>query len=187
MAAEAPPPRSDSVSASLPSECDAPRWYACHTRSRAEKRVAQALKERTIEAYLPTLLRESIWSDRTRVVTIPLFPGYVFGRFQLGELHRVLSIMGVATVVRMSGRPSPIEDADIENIRRFVTGLAHVDDEIRPQPLQEGQRVRVISGPLAGVEGVVLQQRGRTSLLVGLRTIGQGIAVRIERQSLDAI
>jgi transcription antitermination factor NusG len=168
-------------------EMDAPRWYACHTHSRAEKRVAQLLTARTIEAFLPTAMRKSVWADRSVVLSIPLFPGYVFARFELRDWHRILSTPGVATVVRQAGRPAPITDAEIENVRRFAAGLNRLNGEREPQPFRDGQRVRVTAGPLEGVEGVVFLRRGRTSLMVGIRTIGQGIAVYVDGRVLQKI
>lgn len=166
---------------------DIANWYACHTRSRAEKRVARSLLEKTVEAYLPTLKRRTVWADRTKLVTFPLFPGYVFVRFALRDFHCILSIPGVATVVRLAGRPAPISNAEIENIRRFEAGLAGVEEPPEAQPFLDGHRVRVTGGPLEGVEGVVMRRRGRTTLHVGLRTIGQGIAVQIDSRLLEEI
>lgn len=164
-----------------------PHWYACHTRARHEKRVYEQLMRRGFEAYLPLLARERAWSDRRKVVEFPLFPGYVFGRFTLDALHRVLSIPGVATVVRHNGVPSPISDRELENVRLFVRVLAETGGEPEPAPLEPGQPVRVVHGPFAGVEAVVVERRGRRRVLVGLKTIGQGMEIDIDGRSLQAI
>jgi len=163
------------------------QWYVCYTRSRAEKRVERLLLERRIEAYLPTIELKRKWADRTRLVTFPLFPGYVFGRFTLHHLYRVLAIPGVSSVVRLGGRLAPIPDAEIENIRRLAAGLCGRDRQPELRPFQEGDTVRVSDGPFRGVEGVVIQVRGRAHVLVGLRAIGQCISLCIDEHLLEPI
>jgi transcription termination/antitermination protein NusG len=166
---------------------EAPHWYACHTRARHEKRVYEQLVRRGLDAYLPLLARERKWSDRRKVVEFPLFPGYVFSRFTLGELHTVLTVPGVATVVRHNGVPSPISERELENVRRFVEMLAATGQFPEPEPLEPGQPVRVLHGPFAGLEAVVVERRGRRRVLVGLTTIGQGMEIDIDGRNLQAI
>jgi transcription antitermination factor NusG len=145
------------------------------------------LVERSIDAYLPTMTLKRVWADRRKIVAFPLFPSYVFGRFELRELHRVLTIPGVATIVRIGGQPAPVPDADIENIRLLVAGLAKTDQRPELRPFQEGERVVVSDGPFRGIEGVVIQLRGGTHVLVGLRTIGYGLSVQIQERLLQSI
>jgi transcription antitermination factor NusG len=170
-----------------PQRHEVPRWFACYTRARAEKRVERMLLERSIDAYLPTMTLKRVWADRQKVVAFPLFPSYVFGRFELRDLHRVLTIPGVATVVRIGGQPAPVPDADIENIRRLVAGLTKTDQRPELRPFQEGERVVVSDGPFRGIEGVVTQLRGRAHVLVGLRTIGYSLSVQIQERLLQSI
>lgn len=172
----------------VPSELyERPRWYACYTRSRHEKRVEDQLAQRGFETYLPLLARARQWSDRQKVVEFPLFPGYVFGRFALEHIHQVLTVPGVATVIRHNGVPSPIADEELENVRRFVTALGETGQVPEPRALEPGQPVRVMRGPFEGVEGVVVERRGRRRVLVGLKTIGQGMEIDIDGQSLDPL
>ena len=165
------------------------RWYACYTRARAEKQVAKSLEDRGIASYLPVVNRERQWKDRKKVVPFPLFPSYVFGRFTLQDIHAVLRTRGVATTVRTSGgQPSPIVDDEIENVRRFATAIATtgLEPETRPM-LMEGQKVRVIEGPFEGVEGIVIESRGRKRVVVGITTIGQGLEVDIDARVLQPL
>lgn len=165
----------------------APHWYACYTRARHEKRVDEQLARRGFETYVPLLAQERQWSDRRKVVELPLFPGYVFSRFTLAEIHQVLMVPGVATVIRHSGHPSPIRDSDLENVRRFVAALSETGQIPEPRPLEPGQAVRVMHGPFEGVEGVVVERRGRRRVLVGLATIGQGMEIDIDGRSLQPL
>jgi transcription antitermination factor NusG len=160
-------------------------WYACYTRARHEKRVDEQLSQRGFETYVPLLAQERQWSDRRKVVELPIFPGYVFSRFPLSALHEVLTVPGLATVIRHNGVPSPIRDSDLENVRRFVAALAETGQVPEPRPLAPGEAVRVMHGPFAGVEGVVVERRGRRRVLVGLQTIGQGMEIDIDGRNLQ--
>lgn len=159
---------------------EGPSWFACYTRARHEKRVTRMLEERGFETYLPLVERESQWADRRRLVTLPLFPSYVFSRFALYDAHRVLGVPGVATLVKSNGRPAPIAEEELANVRLFVEGLkkAGLQPERRPY-LAEGDWVEVMDGALKGVRGVVMRSEGRRRVVIGLQAIGEGLAVDI--------
>jgi transcription antitermination factor NusG len=165
-------------------------WYALYTRARHEKRVDALLREWGVEAYLPLVFRARRWHDRKKVVPWPLFPSYVFARFRSEVRYGVLQTPGVASVVSCNGDPVPIPDDEIENVRRFATALN--ESGLQPEPtifLERGQPVRVVSEPFRGVEGVVLERRGRWRALVqvGVRAIGQGLKVELDVRSLKLI
>lgn len=169
-----------------------PRWYACYTRARHEKRVAAHLEERGFEVFLPLIPRERQWHDRTRTVRFPLFPGYVFCRFGLDRIYWVADAPGVATVVHFNGSPAPIADDEIRNIRRFARAVEETGIDTTPEPLpelEEGQPVRVVAGPFRGIEGTVVEQRsgGRMLIQIGLRVIGQGVKIEADGRSLKKI
>lgn len=165
-----------------------PHWYACYTRARHEKQVETQLKQRGLESYLPLVQQVRQWSDRKKAVQFPLFPSYVFGRFTLSEMHAVLTTPGVSTIVRANGYPTPIRERDLENVKTFVSALAEAGLEPDRRPfLLEGQWVRVLEGPFAGVEGIVVERRGRKRVLVGLAAIGQGLEIDIDTRLLKPI
>lgn len=166
---------------------EAPHWYALSTRARHEKRVQEQLAQRGLESYLPRVKRERQWSDRRKMVEFPLFPGYVFCRVKLDELPRALMVPGVAAVVRQNGVPSPVSEGELENVRRFVTALAEMGPAPEPEPLEAGQTVRVMHGPFEGIEAVVVERRGRRRVLVGLRTIGQGMEIDVDSRTLQPL
>lgn len=170
-------------------EAAEPRWYACYTRGRAEKKVGDLLPRLGVETYLPLVPRERQWADRTKQVDWPLFPSYVFARFSLREIGRVLRTPGIATVVRLGGEYVPIEEGEIANIRRFAEALAARGwDAVKPVTyIAVGERVRVIDGPFQGVEGVVVRRRKRDRLLVGLGAIRQGFEVDIPATQLRVL
>lgn len=167
---------------------DRERWFACYTRARHEKRVAALLRERDIESYLPLVPRVSQWKDRRREVEWPMFPSYVFARVAPAELHRIMTLPGIAAIVRTNGAPVSIRDADIANVRRFAEGLRRGGVKAEPVPyLEEGRWVEVCAGPLEGVRGVVVQRRTRRRVLVGLKAIGQALEVDVDVASLRAV
>jgi transcription antitermination factor NusG len=169
-------------------DADALRWYACYTRARAEKRVEQLLRERGFETFLPLVRRLSQWKDRRKRVDWPMFPSYVFSRFTLAESYRVLSVPGLAALVKVNGRPVPIAEEELDNVRRFARALQDGDAPPEPVPyLEEGEWVEVVGGAFAGVRGVVVERRGRRRVMVGLKTIGQGLEVDIDTRLLKAI
>ena len=163
-------------------------WYACYTRSRHEKRVNALLAHKGIESYLPLAPRVQQWSDRRRTVQWPMFPGYVFGRFSARDLHTVISLPGVSTVVASSGKPVPIGDDELDNVRRFADALANggLELELRSY-IAEGQWVQVTEGPLEGIRGIVIERRNRKRVIVGLRAIGQGLEVDVDTRFLKPI
>ena len=164
-------------------------WYALYTRSRHEKRVAETLAQRGFDTYLPTIPRVSVWHDRKKTVLWPLFPAYVFVRFRPADATKVLAIPGSVQVIGVAGRPAPIPDEEIENVRLFASCLAETGGEVpKSTPsIELGERVLVQSGPFAGIRGVVLEHRGveRVLIQIGLSVIGQSLKVELDAESLE--
>ena len=163
------------------------RWYALYTRSRHEKRVAEGLSERGFETYLPLVPRVSQWHDRKKTVHWPLFPGYVFVRFPPEDASRVLAVPGSVQVIRTAGRPAPIPDEEIDNVRLFAACLLETGVVPAPAPqVERGQSVVVQSGPFSGVRGLVLEQRGpdRVLIQIGLSAIGQALKIELHAEDL---
>ena len=164
------------------------RWYACYTRARHEKQVEQLLQQRGFRSYLPLIPLTRQWKDRKKLVEFPLFPSYVFGRFTLAEVHDVLTTPGVSTIVRANGFPTPIPERDIENVQRFAQALVQTGVQPEQRPfIAEGEWVKVVDGPFEGIEGVVIEQRGRKRVLVGVEAIGQGLEIDIDTGILKVI
>ncbi|HEX2166783.1 MAG TPA: UpxY family transcription antiterminator [Longimicrobiales bacterium] len=164
------------------------RWYACYTRARHEKQVDRLLQERGFDTFLPLVPRVSQWKDRKKIVEWPLFPSYVFSRFALTDAQRVVATPGVAGLVKTEGRPTPIADDEVENVRRFAHALAGGDVEVEHRPyLAEGEWVEVMDGPFQGIRGVVVEQRNRRRVLIGLKAIGQALEIDIDTRALRPV
>lgn len=154
-----------------------PSWYAVWTRSRAEKAVHLELTRRDLEAFLPTIPRWSRWKDRRKRIDWPLFPGYVFARFDSADALRVLTCHGVATIVSFNGEIAPIPDGEIDAVRRLVESTLRYD----PCPLvSEGARVEVIDGPLKGVTGLLVKKDRHARLVLSVDIIGRAVATTVD-------
>jgi transcription antitermination factor NusG len=154
-----------------------PHWYAAYTCANHEKSVTQKLQQRSVEFFLP--LYESVrrWQDRRVRLELPLFPGYVFVRLSLRNRLQVLEIPGIVRLVGFNGHPTPLPTEDIEMIRSCFDRR----HPLKPHSyVQRGQRVRVLSGPLEGLTGMVVRQRNRTRFVISLELLMRSVAVDVD-------
>ncbi len=158
-----------------------PLWYAVYTNANHEKRVAQQLGQRSIEHLLPLYDSVRSWKDRRVRLQMPLFPGYVFVHFSLRDRLRVLQIPSVAHLVSFGGHPAPVPESDIQSIQNCLNRGHHVE----PYPyLQAGRRARVSSGPLRGLEGIIVRRKNRTRFILSFDLIMRSVAVEIDHIDL---
>ncbi|HZQ17952.1 MAG TPA: UpxY family transcription antiterminator [Terriglobales bacterium] len=154
-----------------------PAWYAAYTCARHEKRVAQQLKDRGIEYFLPLYRSVRRWKDRKKELELVLFPSYVFVRIELIARLQVLQLPGVVRFVAFDGRPAVLPGTDIEALRN---GLSHnVIAEHHPF-LNVGRRVKVVYGPLSGAEGILVRRKSESRLVISIEAIMRSIAVEID-------
>lgn len=157
------------------------RWYACRTRARAEKKVDRLLAAAGVESYVPLIERTQQWSDRSKRVQFPLFPGYVFARFSLASLPEIVRTPSLIEVVRVDGAPSPVKETEIASVRALVDGAQKLGDEPEPHEYwSRGQDVRVVRGPFEGLQGILTEVRGRTRIVVRLEAIRQAVSVEMD-------
>lgn len=161
-------------------------WYAVQTRARHEKRVVQRLQEQGLTTFLPVVNEVHRWSDRKKTVELPLFGCYVFVR--VAEMRedrlRVCNVEGVFRIVGGKGEGVPIPDEQIEAVRSITTQqLAWSEHPF----LKIGQRIRIRSGALAGVEGILTARNGDRTLVVSVDAIQRSLAVRIEGYDVDPL
>ncbi len=153
-------------------------WFAIYTRSRHEKLVAQQLEGKQIPTFLPLHREVHRWQDRYQQVDMPLFRGYVFAQFERLSPARftVLRTNGVVRIVRFGLEDTPVPAEQIEALRRVLESRALVHSH---RYLQVGQRVKVISGALAGVEGILARVKKRDRLVIAVEPIRQAVAVEL--------
>jgi len=159
-------------------------WYAVQTCANHEKRVLQQLGLRTVEAYLPQYESVRRWKDRRVRLHLPLFPGYVFVHLALRDRLRVLQTPSVVRLVGFGGQPAALPDHEIEALRQ---GLAR-EMRIEPHPyLKVGHRVRVRTGPLRGLEGILVRKKNVSRLVVSLDLIMRSVAAEIDVAELEPV
>jgi len=165
---------------------ETPSWYAVHTRSRHEKKVADEIQDKGIRSFLPLVTRVHRWSDRRKEVQLPLFPGYVFVCTTPSAETRisVLRTPGVAGFVGSQGRGTPIPDKQIEDIRVILD--RNVPFELYPF-LELNQRVRIRGGSLDGVEGTLVAKNSDQSLVVSIELIKRSVLVRVSGYELERV
>jgi transcription antitermination factor NusG len=160
-----------------------PRWYAAYTCANHEKRVAAELVARGVEQFLPVYSSVRRWKDRRVNLDLPLFPGYVFVRLVLSDRLRVVQIPSVVRLVGFGGLPTALPDTEMEIMRSGLSGRLCAE----PHPfLTEGRRVRVRSGPLAGMRGILLRRRGKARFVISVELIMRSMAVEMDEADLGA-
>ena len=159
-------------------------WYALHVRTRFEKVVARNLRGKGYEEFLPLYRRISRWSDRTKEIELPLFPGYVFCKFNPNNRLPVLMVPGVNTVVSAGKNFVPVKESDLDGVRAVLKSNSYFE----PWPfLEAGQRVRVEHGPFAGTEGIVITFKNTWRLVISVNILRRSVAVEIDRDCLEPL
>lgn len=152
-------------------------WFALQTKLRYEGFVAKHLQGRGFEPFLPVYTCRRHWSDRVKELEQPLFPGYLFCRFDPAKRLPILTTPGLLQVVGTGKTPTPVDEQEIAVVQKIIqTGLPR-----QPWPfLKAGQTVRINFGPLAGLEGLVLSFKGRDRLVVSVSLLQRSVAVDLD-------
>jgi transcription antitermination factor NusG len=168
--------------AAVASSLRQPRWYAAYTCANHEKRVAAELGARDVEHFLPLYSSVRRWKDRRVQLDLPLFPGYIFVRLDFCDRLRVAQIPSVVRLVGFGGLPTVLPDTEMGILRSgLLRGL-----RAEPHPfMTTGRRVRVMSGPMAGMEGILLRRKGKTRFVVSVELIMRSVTVEIDDEDLE--
>tara|TARA_B100001146_G_C16200501_1_gene444201 strand:+ start:8279 stop:8791 length:513 start_codon:yes stop_codon:yes gene_type:complete len=151
-------------------------WIAVYTKSRHEQIVVNELNKKNIESYCPMFKERRQWSDRKKWVHFPLFRSYVFANIEINENIYVLQTIGVNKIVKFQEKISIIPDQVIDNIKNIIEGGYNVE---QTDYFIKGDEVRVVSGPLKGLDGVVLDLRGANKIIIKIESIQQAFSVEI--------
>jgi transcription antitermination factor NusG len=163
-----------------------PQWYAIHTRAQHEKAVVSHLKSEGIDTFLPLVSEVHRWSDRRKVVEVPLFSCYAFVNVCLvpETWAKVLRVSGVLRFVGVRGEGVPIPENQVESIRALLSG--NLPYTVYPF-LKVGQRVRVRGGSLDGMEGILVARKGNRTLVISVEPIQRSVAVNIDGYQVQPI
>jgi transcription antitermination factor NusG len=175
------PQRSESP---LYENCESQHWFAIRVRSNQERTAIAHLRERGYQQFAPSYKCERRWSDRTKEIDQFLFPGYVFCRFDPGDRLAVLTAPGVVDLVGFGRTPEPISDQEIERVRGMVeSGLL-----VTPYPfLNVGQTVLIEGGPLTGLEGILVEMKGKRRLVVSINLLQRSVSAEVDRHSVRPV
>jgi transcription antitermination factor NusG len=160
-------------------------WCALYTRHQHESTVAKILATKGVEVFLPTYKTVHRWKDRNKLLELPLFPGYVFFAYEAERRIQILSTPGVHTILTAGKNlPAVISDEEILAIRRAVASPLRV----LPHPyLKGGDVVRIKSGPLEGLEGVVSRSKDAFRVVLSVEMLGKSAAVEIDAGAVECI
>jgi transcription antitermination factor NusG len=160
------------------------QWFAVYTIPRHEKRLAEHFDIRQIEFFLPLYRALRKWKDGSRVkLELPLFPNYIFVRISRRERVKVLEVPGVLSIIGRGREPIPLPDSEIEGLRR---GLELT--KIEPHPyLVVGEKVRINTGPLEGMEGVLIRKKNGFRVVLTISMIMKSVSVEVDVGDLEPI
>jgi len=147
------------------------KWYAAYTDSRAEKKVCQELTKKNIDCYLPLKIEKKQWSDRVKVVENPLIRGYIFVKVSIREYYEVLNIPAVRRYVCFEGFPTAIPENQISDLKYFVQNM-NTEVEVTSERISKGTFVKIVSGPMSGISGEVVEIRGKRSIVLRFNDLG---------------
>jgi transcriptional antiterminator RfaH len=153
------------------------RWYAAYTKSRSEKKVLKRLTDNGFEAYLPIRRKRHQWSDRLKWVEEPLIRSYIFLHVNESEYYNAINTPGLVCYVTFEGKAAPIPDRQIDILKVLLNEGA--DMEVSNERFAPGEKIIVISGTLVGMQGEMVEYRGRKKVLVRLGSTGTNILVTV--------
>jgi transcription antitermination factor NusG len=158
------------------------RWYAVHTRSRHEKTIAARLDSQATETFLPLHRTRNTWKNGVHAdVDLPLFPCYLFARIDIHDRLRLLQTPGVLGLAATTAHPTAIPNEDIELLRTATAKL-----EAEPHPyLSCGDRVRIVAGALAGLEGILTRRKQEYRVVLSIEAIMRSIAVEVSEFDIE--
>jgi transcription antitermination factor NusG len=159
-------------------------WYALQVRSRKESYVASQITGHGFECLLPTYKSIRKWSDRVKELEQPLFPGYLFCRFDFQSRRPIVTTPGVLQVVGYGRTAIPVSDEEIQALQLAVS--TDVPKQSWPY-LEVGQRVKVNYGPLTGLEGILVNVKGNHRVVLSVTLLQRSVAMEVEVSWLSAV
>jgi transcriptional antiterminator RfaH len=162
-----------------------PKWHAVYTRPRFEKQVCDRLLEQGIEAYLPLIKTMRQWSDRKKMVEIPLFSSYVFVNIERKHYDLVLQTFGAVKYITFEGKAATIPPEQIDQLKIIVNSNEKIETTWATR--RKGDRVMVTSGTLKGLKGELITDGDRKKVLVRIDSIDQNLTVEVHASLIEKI
>lgn len=159
-------------------------WYALRTRYQHEKMAAESLVNKRFVTFLPLYQAVRRWKDRTKRLSLPLFPGYLFVRGGLRRWRDVVTTPGIRGLVKVGDQAASVPEAEIEAIRRVV------DSPMAAEPcpfIKCGDWVEVKVGPLAGLRGILVRKKNQFRLVLSIEMLGKAVAVEVDAMMVERL
>jgi transcription antitermination factor NusG len=159
-------------------------WFALQTKPRNEKKVDYLLKQKGYQSLTPIYRQKRKWSDRTVEIELPLFPMYVFCRFNPATLGKIVSIRGVLRVVEFGGKLAEVAVEEVEALQILA------ESNFLREPwryLPEGTLVRVETGPLAGIQGIICTSENKRQLIISITLLQRSVAVQLDDSTVVSV
>jgi len=154
-----------------------PKWYAIYTNPTAEKQVRDRLMEAGVEVFLPLQKTYRIWSDRKKLVEVPLLSSYVFVKVTPLEFPKVYQSSGVVRFITFEGQPASIPQNQIDNLRLLINSDTEI--EVTSEKFAQGDFVEVIRGSLIGLTGELVKTGSHSRVVVRIDRLDQNLIVNI--------
>lgn len=159
------------------------RWFALRVKSRHEKAVACNLQTLEFASFTPLYTARHQWADRQKTLQLPLFPGYVFCQFNPSDRFSVMRSPGIIDIVKFGDSLAPVDDGEIRALQQVIVSGCNAE----PVPyLASGQPCSIVSGPLAGLRGTVVEHKNGLRLVLSVALLRRSILVEVDRESLEA-
>jgi len=162
-------------------------WYAVYVRSKHEFIVHEGLVRKRIETFLPAVPKHRQWKDRKKVVNFPLFPGYLFVHIH-PDPEKLVNVIKTTGAVRIlsseNGNPIPVPTGEIDSLRIMIENGQDID--IYPC-LREGARIRIKTGSLRGVEGVLKMKGTQYMCIINIEILGRSVGIKIYADDLEVL
>ena len=159
-------------------------WYGLHVKPRFEKFVTTHLDQKGYQTLLPTYVSRRKWSDRIKTLSLPLFPGYIFCRFNINARLPIVATPGVMRILGIGRIPTPVNESEITAIQHIMDSRAQSE----PYPyLTAGETVQIECGPLQGLTGIIVRLKNGERLVVSVSLLMRSVAVEIDQNSVTPV
>jgi transcription antitermination factor NusG len=164
--------------------CAEQPWFALQTRPRNERMVERLLKQKGYDCFAPVYRSKRKWSDRIVEIDFPLFPGYVFCRFNSSALGKAISTQGVTKVVGFGGTPAEVAREEIEALQI----LAQTSFLREPwKYLPNGTLVLIETGPLSGIRGIICADENKKQLVISVTLLQRSVAIQLDEDTVMSV
>jgi transcription antitermination factor NusG len=169
---------------SMQSTAESRDWYAFRVRPRHEKIVSMSLRGKGYEEFLPLTKSKRKWADRSPVIEMPLFPGYIFCDTVRSEISKIRCTHGVVDVIRAGSSPLPANRGEIDGLRKATEAELQMESWPYVDP-STSTRLRIVSGPLSGLNGTLVQVRGKERLILSVDLLCRSVLVEVSLSCVE--